>query len=137
MRSAWVQPLVVVYWPYTTNPEVPYCYYKLVTNVIRAFKIFVLSYPWCQPISIQHSNHPIYITLYCTLLMCTLLYCTELYSSLLFFTSLNCIVLYCALLYCAVLYCALLQLWFVTFMISHRGQFNCSHSVTDFLLPIW
>ena len=24
-----------------TNPGVPYCYYKLVTNVIR-----VLSYPW-------------------------------------------------------------------------------------------
>ena len=28
------------------TPEVPYCYYKLVTNVIRAVKIKVLSYPW-------------------------------------------------------------------------------------------
>ena len=28
------------------TPEVPYCYYKLVTNVIRALKINVLSYPW-------------------------------------------------------------------------------------------
>ena len=37
MWSAWTQP---------TTPEVPYCYYKLVTNVIRAVKIHVLSYPW-------------------------------------------------------------------------------------------
>ena len=29
------------------TPEVPYCYYKLFTNVIRAVKINVLSYP-CQ-----------------------------------------------------------------------------------------
>ena len=28
------------------TPEVPYCYYKLVTNVIRAVKIHVLSYLW-------------------------------------------------------------------------------------------
>ena len=28
------------------TPEVPYCYYKLVTNVISAEKINVLSYPW-------------------------------------------------------------------------------------------
>ena len=27
------------------TPEVPYFYYKLVTNVIRAVKIHVLSYP--------------------------------------------------------------------------------------------
>ena len=27
-------------------PEVPYCYYKLVTNVIRAVKINILSYLW-------------------------------------------------------------------------------------------
>ena len=32
---------------YHKPPEVPYCYYKLVTNVIRAVKIHVLSYPWC------------------------------------------------------------------------------------------
>ena len=45
------------------TPKVPYCYYKLVTNVIRAVKINVLSYPWytvCQPISVQGSNHPVY-----------------------------------------------------------------------------
>jgi hypothetical protein len=45
-RSAWIQALAMVYWPYTTNPGVPYSYYKLVTNVIRAVKINVLSYPW-------------------------------------------------------------------------------------------
>ena len=28
-----------------TNPKVPYCYYKLVTNVIRAVEIKKLSYP--------------------------------------------------------------------------------------------
>ena len=28
------------------TPEIPYCYYKLVTNVIRAIKIHVLAYPW-------------------------------------------------------------------------------------------
>jgi hypothetical protein len=28
------------------TPEVPYCYYKRVTNVIRAVKINVLSYQW-------------------------------------------------------------------------------------------
>ena len=41
MQSAWTQPLAVLYWPYTTNPKVPYCDYKLVTNVIRAVKIHV------------------------------------------------------------------------------------------------
>ena len=45
-RSAWIQPLAVVYWPYTTNPEVTYCYYKLVAHLIKAVKIQVLSYPW-------------------------------------------------------------------------------------------
>ena len=44
--NAWRQPLDVVYRPYITNHEVPYCYYKLVINVIRAVKIIVLSYPW-------------------------------------------------------------------------------------------
>jgi hypothetical protein len=28
------------------TPEVPDCYYKLITNVIRAVKINVLSSPW-------------------------------------------------------------------------------------------
>jgi hypothetical protein len=37
---------LVVYWPYITNPEVPYCYYKLVTNVVRAVKQNVVSYLW-------------------------------------------------------------------------------------------
>jgi hypothetical protein len=48
---------------------VPHCYYKLVTNVIRAVKINVvipvvygLIYHYCQPISIQGSNHPVYNT---------------------------------------------------------------------------
>jgi hypothetical protein len=45
-RSAWIQSLAVVYWPYTTNPEVSYYYYKLVTNLIRAVEVTVLSYPW-------------------------------------------------------------------------------------------
>jgi hypothetical protein len=43
-RSAWTQSLAVVYWPNITNPQVPYCYCKLITNVIRAVKIHVLSY---------------------------------------------------------------------------------------------
>jgi hypothetical protein len=34
MRSAWRQPLAVIYWPYTTNPRD-----TLVTNVIRTVKI--------------------------------------------------------------------------------------------------
>jgi hypothetical protein len=49
---------------YTTNPEVPYCNYKLVTNVIRALKtnviipvVYGLIYHSCQPICIQDSNH--------------------------------------------------------------------------------
>jgi hypothetical protein len=45
-QSAWTQPVAVVYWPYITNPDVHYCYYKLVTNVIRTVKIHVLLYPW-------------------------------------------------------------------------------------------
>ena len=48
MRSAWIQQIVVVLYighiPQT--PKVPYCYYELVTIVIRALKINVLSYPW-------------------------------------------------------------------------------------------
>jgi hypothetical protein len=28
------------------KPEVPYCYFKLVTNIIRTVKIHVLSYLW-------------------------------------------------------------------------------------------
>ena len=31
---------------YHKPPDVTYCYYKLVANVIRAIKIHVLSYPW-------------------------------------------------------------------------------------------
>ena len=49
------------------KPDVPYCYYKLATNVIRAVKINVvmpvvysLIYHCCQPISTQGSNHPVY-----------------------------------------------------------------------------
>ena len=44
-QSAWTQPLAVVYC-HISNPQVPCCYYKLVTNVIRAVKINVLSNPW-------------------------------------------------------------------------------------------
>ena len=47
------------------KPEVAYCNYKLVANVIRTVKIHVLSYlvhgliyHGCQPISIQGFNHP-------------------------------------------------------------------------------
>jgi hypothetical protein len=43
MQMAWTQPLAMVYWQYTIKL---YCYYKLVSNVIRAVKIHVLSYPW-------------------------------------------------------------------------------------------
>jgi phenolic acid decarboxylase len=49
------------------TPKVSYCYYQLVTNVIRAVKINVSSYPWytmiyhdIQPISIQGLNNPVY-----------------------------------------------------------------------------
>jgi hypothetical protein len=51
---------------YHKPPEVPYCYYKLVINVIIAVKIIVilmvygLIYHGCKPISIQGSNHPVY-----------------------------------------------------------------------------
>jgi hypothetical protein len=62
--SAWIQPLAVVYWPYsTTPPKVPYCYDKLIPKVIRALKMFCctrLIYHIFQPISIQVSNHPVY-----------------------------------------------------------------------------
>ena len=45
--SAWTQTLAVVYFgEIPQTPEVPYCYYKLATNVIRAVKINDLSYPW-------------------------------------------------------------------------------------------
>jgi hypothetical protein len=48
MWNAWIQPLAVVYrqYPVPKPPEVPYCYYKLVTMAIRAAKINVLLYPW-------------------------------------------------------------------------------------------
>ena len=42
--SVWIQPVAMVYWSYTTYPEGPYCYYKLVTNKIRSVKVYVLSY---------------------------------------------------------------------------------------------
>ena len=71
----------------------PYCYYKLVTNVIRAVKIhFVipvvcrLIYHGFQPISIQGSNHPDIITyttplmLHCLVLGANLTYPIEGFS---------------------------------------------------------
>jgi hypothetical protein len=39
---------------------VPYCYYKLVTNVIKRVKRNVLSYPWYTAFSIQSLNNPVY-----------------------------------------------------------------------------
>ena len=58
MRSAWTQPLAIIYWPYTTNHnKVPYHYYKLVTKVISRVKISVLSYPW-------HITALIYVSLW-------------------------------------------------------------------------
>ena len=39
------------------TPEVPYCYYKLVTNVISAVKLNVLSNPWytvCNTMAVSH-----------------------------------------------------------------------------------
>jgi hypothetical protein len=66
-RRSWTQPLAVIYWPYTPHLLGPYCYYKLVTNVIRAVYIRVvipvvdgLIYHSCQSISIQGLNHPVY-----------------------------------------------------------------------------
>ena len=47
MQSAWTQPPYPWYVGYISQtPEVRYCYYKLVTNVIRAVKIHVLTYLW-------------------------------------------------------------------------------------------
>jgi hypothetical protein len=40
LKKALTRGILAIY------PEVPYCYYKLVSNVIRAVKIHVLSYPW-------------------------------------------------------------------------------------------
>ena len=45
-RSAKTRPLAVVYWQHITNPEVPYFYFELVTNIIRVIQIKVLSYSW-------------------------------------------------------------------------------------------
>jgi hypothetical protein len=41
--SAWIPPLPWYIGHIPQTPEVPYYYYKLVTNVIRAVKIHVLS----------------------------------------------------------------------------------------------
>ena len=67
-RSTWIQPLAMVYWPYTTNPQGGLL--LLLTGFQRnqrsKNKCFVipmvhgLIYYDCQPISIQGSNHPIY-----------------------------------------------------------------------------
>ena len=46
IQSGWTQHLAVIYCPYTTNPEVPYWYHKLVTNLIRIVEIHVLSNLW-------------------------------------------------------------------------------------------
>jgi hypothetical protein len=65
MIAVWAE--LGMYWPYTTNPLVPYCYFKLVINIIRAVKINfwviplvygLISHGWT--ISIQVSNHPVY-----------------------------------------------------------------------------
>ena len=45
-RSARTQTLAVYIGHISQTPKVPYCYYKLVTNVIRAVKRNVSSYPW-------------------------------------------------------------------------------------------
>lgn len=62
-RSAWIQLLAVVYWPYNTTPRgMPYCFNKLVTNVIRTYTtvklpvVYGLIYHGFLPISIQGSN---------------------------------------------------------------------------------
>ena len=66
-RSARTQPVALYIGHISQTPEVPYCYYKLVTNVIRAVKINVvipmvygLIYHGFQLIRIQGSNHPVY-----------------------------------------------------------------------------
>jgi hypothetical protein len=70
--SAWIQPLAVVQYIGHIPPTsmAPYCYYKLVTNMIRAVKknmfchtIYTI-YHGCQPIDIQGSNHPVYNCFY-------------------------------------------------------------------------
>ena len=43
LDTALSRGILVIYYK---SPEVPYCYYELVTPVIRAVKINVLSYPW-------------------------------------------------------------------------------------------
>jgi hypothetical protein len=60
--SAWIKWYIG---QISQTPEVPYCYYKLVTNVIRAVNFFVipvvygLIYNCCQPVSFQSSNHSV------------------------------------------------------------------------------
>ena len=54
---AWIQPLAVVYWLYTTNPRGALLTYKLVTNVIREVKINVLSYPWYDIPRLSSNQH--------------------------------------------------------------------------------
>ena len=53
---------------YAQTPEMPYCYYKLFTNVKnKCFVIpvvYSLIYHGCQPISIYGSNYPVYKYLY-------------------------------------------------------------------------
>ena len=41
-NATWTQPLAVENWPYITNLEVPYFYYKLAINLIRVVKINVI-----------------------------------------------------------------------------------------------
>lgn len=49
-RGAWTEPLAVIYWPYTTKPSGA----LMVTNVIRAIKMYILSYQ-----SVYHGYQPI------------------------------------------------------------------------------
>ena len=59
-RSAWIQPLAVVLniGHILTKTEQPYCYYKLVRDIIRTVKIHVLSN------SSQGSSPPFYNSVY-------------------------------------------------------------------------
>jgi hypothetical protein len=45
-QRAWIQPSVWYIGKIPQTPKVPYYNYKLVTNVIRAVKIHVLSHLW-------------------------------------------------------------------------------------------
>ena len=50
-RTAWIQPLAVVYWPYILYIDIGprraiFCIITWLPNVIRGVKINVLSYPW-------------------------------------------------------------------------------------------